>query len=181
MKRNRLVWPARNQKVSLAFLLFMIGAGFYFSQLQMPTAWAEEDPSEDGPDLVISSLTANVSAMNSITYSYTITNVGNLPVNLDGPTEKDFDNVSVQAFISKDTLFQFKDDLAAGGTIIGRSPLGKLQPGESRKGTFRASLKGEVREYPYLILMVDWKRVVEESNESNNLGIVGIGTMVKEE
>ena len=46
---------------------------------------------------------ASGAAVNNATV--TITNVGTGPVNLDGPTANNSDNLSVQAMVSKDTVF----------------------------------------------------------------------------
>src|SRR5438045_608051 len=80
------------------------------------------------PDLVISSLSAKLIAPNRIQYSWTITNVGTGPANLEGPNPASSDNIKVQAFVSKDTVFGNAGDVPAGGTIIGTSPLPKLDP-----------------------------------------------------
>ena len=156
-----------------AAISILVACSLFFSML-VQTSMAGDSKAGDGPDLVISSLTASLVGGGRVSYSFTITNVGNKPANLDGPTDSNPDNVSVQAFISKDTLFRNKGDLPAGGTIVGLSPLGYLKPGRSRKGSFSASISGDVRELPYLILMVDWGNAVDESNEDNNLAIVGI-------
>lgn len=164
----------RTPSVAAALCIFL-GCSLYLSSLPSQTASADDNQADDGPDLVISSLSANLVGEGRVSYSFTITNVGNQPANLDGPTDSNSDNVSVQAFISKDTLFRNKGDLPAGGTILGPSPLGHLKPGHSWKGSFRASIRGDAREFPYLILMVDWGESIDESNEDNNLAIVGIG------
>lgn len=78
------------------------------------------------PDLVVSSLSAKFIAPNRIQYSWTITNVGTGPANLEGPNPASSDNLKVQAFISKDTVFGNAGDVPAGGTIVGTSPLPKL-------------------------------------------------------
>jgi hypothetical protein len=49
------------------------------------------------PDLVISSLSAKFIAPNRIQYSWTITNVGTGPANLEGPNPANSDNLKVQA------------------------------------------------------------------------------------
>jgi subtilase family serine protease len=149
----------------VALIIFCFGSGV---ALERQPIWA------GFPDLVISSLSAELTSPDTVSYSYTITNVGTEPANLDGPTGNNADNVSVQAFISKDTIFQNQDDLAAGGTILDVSPLGLLHPGESRSDSFSATITGDVMIYPYLVLMVDWGRVVRESNENNNTAAVGI-------
>ena len=84
------------------------------------------------PDLVISSLSAKFIAPNRIQYSWTITNVGTGPANLEGPNPASSDNLKVQAFVSKDTIFGNAGDVPAGGTIVGTSPLPKLDPQTSR-------------------------------------------------
>ena len=161
-------------------LCICLGCSLYLFPLPTQTASADEKQLDDGPDLVISSLSASLVGEGRVSYSFTITNVGNEPANLDGPTDSNPDNVSVQAFISKDTLFRNKGDLPAGGTILGRSPLGHLKPGHSRKGLLTASVRGDAREFPYLILMVDFGKSIDESNEDNNLAAVGIGRKNKQ-
>ena len=71
-------------------------------------------PEDELPDLVISSLSAELIAPDRVTYSFKITNVGAVPVSLDGPTAVEHDNVSVQAYVSKDTVYRNDDDKPAG-------------------------------------------------------------------
>ncbi|MFN2622067.1 MAG: CARDB domain-containing protein [Chthoniobacterales bacterium] len=126
------------------------------------------------PDLVISSLSAKLIAPNRVQYSWTVTNVGNAPANLDGPTANNADNVSVQAFVSKDTVFGNTGDIPAGGTILGTSPLGQLAPQASKSGTFTATVQANFTKLTQLVLKVDSGKVVTEFNEDNNTAAVGI-------
>jgi hypothetical protein len=126
------------------------------------------------PDLVISSLSAKLVAPNRVQYSWTITNVGSGPADLDGPSGANTDNVSVQAFLSKDTVFGNAGDIPAGGTIIGASPLGSLAPQASKSGTFTATFQGSIAQFPHLVLKVDSGNVVSEIKEDNNTAAVGI-------
>ena len=126
------------------------------------------------PDLIISSLSAKLVAPNKVQYSWTITNVGLGTVKLDGPTASNADNVSVQAFISKDTVFGNAGDVPAGGTIIGVSPLGDLAPQASRSGSFTATVQGNISKLPHLVLKIDPGNKVAELNEDNNTAAVGI-------
>ena len=115
------------------------------------------------PDLVVSSLTVIPSLFYEIYYSYTITNVGTAPVIDAGNV------IVVQAFISADTIFFNSGDIAAGGTILGSLLLGELAPGESFSRSSGAdTLDFDPALKPYLILMVDWREVVNESDETNN-------------
>jgi CARDB len=125
-------------------------------------------------DLVISSLSAKLIASNRVQYSWTITNVGTAPANLEGPTASSTDNVKVQAFLSKDTVFGNAGDIPAGGTIVGTSPLGNLAPQASRSGSFTATFQGNVTQMPHLVLKVDSGNAVTELNENNNTAAVGI-------
>lgn len=120
------------------------------------------------PDLIVSKLEVVSFTATSITYSYTIKNVGTAPANLDGPTSADFDNVSVQAFLSQDTIFNNAGDIPAGGTILGTSPLGMLNPGDTFTGSFTSGVSQDPATFSYLTLMVDWGNVVAESDETNN-------------
>ena len=107
-----------------------------------------------------------------ITYEYVIENVGNAPAGLDGPTGADADNVSVQAFLSRDPIFNNQDDFAAGATILGSSPLGVLRPGETFVGTSTVDRSLAEESHPFLTLKIDWGEVVDESNEQNNTASV---------
>jgi hypothetical protein len=127
------------------------------------------------PDLVISSLSAKFIAPNKVQYFWTITNIGTGPVNLDGPTAANSDNLSVQAMVSKDTVFGNAGDVPAGGTIVGVSPLGSLASGASRNGSFTATVQANFTQLPHLILKVDPSNAVAELNENNNTAAVGIG------
>ena len=127
------------------------------------------------PDLVISSLSAKIVGPNRIQYSWTVTNVGTGPVNMDGPTANNADNLSVQAFVSKDTVFGNAGDIPAGGTILGTSPLGNLAPQASKSGTFTATVQANLSQFPHLVLKVDPRNVVTELNDNNNTAAVGIG------
>lgn len=126
------------------------------------------------PDLVISSLSAKLVPPNKIQYSWTITNVGSAPARLEGPTAASSDNVSVQAMLSKDTVFGNAGDLPAGGTIVGTSPLPNLAPGASKSGTFTATIPGSITLLPHLVLRVDSRNVLSELNENNNTAAVGV-------
>lgn len=134
-----------------------------------PTAEVSATPEGTAlPDLVVSELSVVSFSETTIRYQYTLTNVGEGPALLDGPTEAEYDNVKVQAFLSADEVFANAGDLPAGGTIIGLSPLGWLAPGESYTGEFQASASVDLVARPYLTLMADWGDVVAESNEDNN-------------
>ncbi|MBU1169326.1 MAG: hypothetical protein KKD44_07155 [Proteobacteria bacterium] len=152
--------------VSFLFLfsVFLIGCGSESDDPVTPT----------GPDLVVSDLSVTAWTSGTIHYAYTITNNGDEPANLDGPTDAEFDNVSVQAFLSADTVFNNEGDIAAGGTVVGLSPLGELAPGASMSGAFEASAVVNPGSTPYLVLMVDWGDVIEEAHEDNNTLAVNI-------
>jgi len=132
------------------------------------------EPASGGPDLIVQDLEVIDHATYDIAYRYTIKNVGDGPANLDGPTGVNSDNVSVQAFVSTDTVFNNGNDVAAGGTIVGVSPLGNLEPGETLTGTFGASASFDPQVHRYLVLKVDWGEVVDESDEDNNTLAVAI-------
>jgi hypothetical protein len=119
------------------------------------------------PDLIVSSLEIT-SVTPRIDYTYTIMNIGEAPANLDGPTEANHDNVAVQAMLSADTVFGNAGDIPAGGTIIGQSPLGYLDPGETYTGSFYFGPGLPPDMPPYFILKADFKSVVDESDETNN-------------
>jgi hypothetical protein len=125
------------------------------------------------PDLVVAALSVTSWTPSSITYSYTIRNIGTSPANLDGPTSLNSDNVSVQAYLSPDTDYSH-GTVAAGGTILGNSPLGFLDPGETFTGSFTSSASVDPSATQYLVLKVDAGNVVDESDETNNTGAAPI-------
>jgi hypothetical protein len=170
MKRKSILNKGMNR---LAFGLFMIAVMLCVCS----RASAQVVPPKPVliPDLVISSLSAKFIAPNKIQYSWTITNVGTGPANLEGPTTGNTDNLKVQAFVSKDTVFGNTGDIAAGGTIVGNSPLPKLDPGKSRSGTFTATVQANLTQLPHLVLKVDPGNAMVELNENNNTAAVGIG------
>jgi hypothetical protein len=122
-------------------------------------------------DLVVERLAVIDQTATSIKYKYSIKNIGTAKANLDGPTRANHDNVAVQAFLSKDASYD-KTDLPAGGTILGVSPLGFLEPGHSKVGQFQSTIAGNTYDYNYLILIVDWKKSVNECKETNNFKVI---------
>jgi len=101
-------------------------------------------------------------------YDYIISNVGNASANLDGPTDVDHDNVSIQDFFSSDMVFDW-GDTPGGGGIIDLSPIGSIAPGEVYNGRESAAIKtSDIPSKPYLITIVDWGDSVIESDENNN-------------
>lgn len=121
------------------------------------------------PDLIVTELTVDDFTANSIKYSFIVRNIGTAPANLDGPTSANFDNISIQTFLSADTIFNNSGDIASGGTILGVSPLGYLEPGESSfRGNFSASANVNPSTHPYLTIKVDWGERSTECNEDNN-------------
>jgi CARDB protein len=162
-----------NRKLIPVLTLSLIAAAFCVC----PGAGAQVVPPKPTkiPDLTISSLSAKIIAPNRVQYSWTITNVGTGSVSMDGPTASNSDNLSVQAMVSKDTVFGNAGDVPAGGTILGVSPLGNLAPGASRSGTFTATVQANLSQLPNLVLKIDPGNVVTELNENNNTASVGIG------
>lgn len=120
------------------------------------------------PDLILTELRVSSWTAAGIAYSYTLKNVGSAPANLDGPTDEEYDNVSVQAYLSDDSVFGNVGDIPAGGTILGVSPLGYLDPGDTFSGEFSATPDAAPCSKPYLVMKVDWGQVVEETDETNN-------------
>ncbi len=72
---------------------------------------------ESGPDLIISALKAYRTGDDKVEYEWIITNIGNGNLNLDGATKEDHDNLCVQAFMSKDTVFDPKIDVPAAARL----------------------------------------------------------------
>ena len=78
------------KKINLiSLLMLMVLSLFILSSCDI------EEDANDLPDLIITELSVTCWTPTSISYSYTIKNVGTAPANLDGPTSADPDNVSV--------------------------------------------------------------------------------------
>lgn len=132
------------------------------------------EPAPNKPDLIVTDIKITTWDSMSIYYTYTIQNIGNWRVNLDGLTGKEEDNVKVQAFVSPDSAYEAGKETPAGGSILGLSPLGYLRQGESFNGNFYVNgldMKKAV-ELPFFILYVDWANTVEEEKEENNVRII---------
>lgn len=120
------------------------------------------------PDLVVSKLEITSVSADAVFYEFELTNQGDAPANLEGPTDVDHDNVSVQAFFSQDTVFNNEGDQPAGGAVLGTSPLGDLMPGESMTQSRKVSIPFNAGTHPFLTIKADWGGVVAESHEGNN-------------
>jgi len=118
------------------------------------------------PDLIVKSLVVTEKTPTSIDYDFTIQNIGDGAANMDGKTENW--NLAIQAYLSTDTNLD-NSDKPAGGTILGSSPLGYLDPEEELSSNFGCWFDYDISQYTYLLLKVDHSNVVEESNEDNNV------------
>ncbi len=138
------------------------------------------------PDLICTLKIIDI-APDRVNYVYTIKNIGTGNANLDGPTNAQSDNLSIQGYFSKDEVYD-ASDIPAGGTIIGTSPLGLLKPQTIRTSSTAASkpnpsfypqtkdmnLKTLIKAYPFIIVKIDNGNNVPEINESNNYATVRI-------
>lgn len=131
---------------------------------------AQPEPlSAPAGDLIVTRVEAVMVSSDRVRYQYEIKNIGEAEINLDGKTDEHYDNVAVQAVVSKDETFELPGDKAAGGTILGHSPLGMLAPGQTRTGAFSATVSSfDLSETPYLVLRVNDRYDVEEKNYDNN-------------
>jgi len=116
---------------------------------------------------------------NIVSYDYTITNIGEGPADLNGTTTDNFTNVSIQHFLTNDpNPANFPNGQAAGGSIIGSSPLPTLQTGDSYEGNYQANWHNG--SYTYLSLQVDWGQRVDECNETNNVVVLEGGCYISD-
>jgi len=128
------------------------------------------------PDLIITDVDfTGVSTPNSSTflhYQFTVQNIGSMPAYLLGPTDADFDNISIQNFFSVDTIFLNNGDIAGGGGIItffNPSPPVYLLPNESFTTNYATNITNlDTDETPYLTMKIDWGSQLEECDEDNN-------------
>ncbi len=131
------------------------------------------DSDNDGcPDLTIEVTVTNITP-SGVNYNYIITNIGDADADLNVPTSAGYDNVSIQNYWTNDpdpNNFP-SGGAAAGGSIIGSSPLPILQPGETFSGSYGAS-NNLSSSYQYLALKVDWGNSIDECDENNNVVIL---------
>jgi hypothetical protein len=153
------------KKINLLSILLILVIMFGCSKESIDT-----NQESGNPDLIVTLLNVTNYSDTAIYYSFTLKNIGTASANLDGPTTVEYDNVSIQTFLSTDTIYS-NDDKAAGGTILGLSPLGFLQPNQTFSGTNGCYFNDTIdfNTYLYLILIVDWGHSVAESNENNNV------------
>ena len=106
----------------------------------------------------------------SLSFSYSFNNKGTGIANLDGPTSAEFDNVSIQTFVSTDNIYGNANDVPSGGSIIDLSPIGNLSTNQNYNGNFTAYK--DVDNFNYLIILLDWGDVITECDETNNIHII---------
>ena len=123
------------------------------------------------PDLVIDAIGGPYNYDEFLAYTYTITNIGDAPADLNGPTSNQFDNLSWQTFWSTNNSENYDGDIAAGGSIIGLEPLPILGPGESCSFIRSRPIFIDRIEYPYFKIVIDYSDVIDESNEDNNVSV----------
>jgi hypothetical protein len=128
------------------------------------------------PDLVISSVTEFQLAYNNtqVQYTHVVKNTGSTDCKR---------TVALQGFWSKDAT-KSDDDVPSGGVTVGPIPANQSLTGKFTMNVpnpaFYAAFKGVtlpqmLKNYPYLILVVDSNSEVPESNEGNNVFVVRHG------
>ncbi len=135
----------------------------------------------DRPNLIIEELELTNNTGSSISLGYTLLNNGSQPANLNGPTDENFDNVSIQAFFSEDPILSPNQDQAGGGTIVGISPIQEIEPGERFNGSFTSGVSFDSVATPFVMLMIDWGGSLSECNELDNIATHQFGTLSSSE
>lgn len=110
------------------------------------------------PDLLISNLEVTYDTKtDNILYSYQVTNIGNIPTNVDG--------ISIQIAVSKNAILDNDDIFVQENTTIDKP----LAPGETTRIPVEGANASSVSDLqPYLIARVDGENIVNESDEGNN-------------
>ena len=116
------------------------------------------------PDLVFTDVAVTGYTTDSISYSYTVKNIGCSPANLD--------MIAVQAMLSDDEYFNNGGDVAAGGKVLATSEYW-LAPDATISDLFTASVTNPA-DYNYLTFMVDWGDGLDEIDEGNNFAAAPI-------
>lgn len=153
---------------TFAFLTLMVD----FSQVVAETneenntiAASIPAPPEPLPDLTIELVTVTSISSNSISAGYRINNIGEAPVDLDGPTDAPEDDVVFGLYLSQNETFEPDTDIAIGTTAAG---VGELAAGSFRGSNFSVTTEVNPFDFPYLIVVADLGNLVEETNEENN-------------
>jgi len=120
------------------------------------------------PDLKITSSKVISRTSTSVTFEYTVTNLGDYMLG-------SLNDIQIMSYYSKDAIFNNYNDSLAGQQLIGvrRS----LFPGESYTGTITTGVFGyhEIpQEMNYLTFKVDSSNKINESEENNNFGVLSI-------
>jgi len=119
---------------------------------------------EDKPDLLVKALRLVPHHSNyTIGWQHTIINIGDVSVELA--------DITVQAVVSADQVFNNAGDKFAGGVRAGQ---GQLQPGQIHERTFGSSVSFDPASHPYLVVMVDYGNNVDELDENNNTRAIPI-------
>jgi hypothetical protein len=100
-------------------------------------------------------------------YQYTVTNIGDSPADLEGPTGADTDNVTIQGILSADDVLGNADDVPAGTDVLRGDRLGQLEAGQSVSGTVNV-LASVAATRPYVFVRVDPGKLVPEVNDESN-------------
>jgi len=123
------------------------------------------------PDLIIESLSLDSIVGQTLTFSYTVKNIGLASIDLAGPTAALDDNVSIRALLSQDEFFNEEEGFLVG---TARLPEVVLGPGEAVSRQLETTPDADPYEYQFLTFKIDATKVAIESNEGNNTNAVAI-------
>lgn len=116
-------------------------------------------------DLIIELATVTGISSDSISVGYRISNIGEAPVELDGPTDAPEDDLLIGIYLSQNETFEPETDIAIGTTAAG---VGELAAGSFRGSDFSTTTEVNPLDFPYLIVVADSGNLAEEAGEENN-------------
>lgn len=146
--------------------IFVEGNNIYYSNLYQGLFFLKKGSGRVLlPDLTIKATVTSIDS-NNYFYDFTVKNIGEISVDLNGDTNDYYDNCFLDNYLSSDTLYSL-DDLPSYGLIIHNV---YLYPGESYNSTFRAVInKDSLSNKHYLLVVIDDRDNFFESNENNNV------------
>jgi hypothetical protein len=126
------------------------------------------------PDLIVSRVDALTVTATRLDYRFVIQNVGVITADLDGVLPDTSDDVLVQTILSEDTTYGNTGDRATGGFNMSHY-VTELGPGEEFTHTYYAN-PADVYffDYNYFMVMIDSSEELDEIDENNNVGYVGL-------
>lgn len=125
------------------------------------------------PDLTLPFVQVLSQTAEKLSVSAQIENAGNIAAKRPDSTGGLSEDPVIYTYFSRDARLD-SDDLLANSTVILASP---LAPNESQFAEITTNLTVDLNAFPYLLFSVDGSRIVQESNDANNVYALRVGNV----